>query len=289
MMRNDTPRTSRSFLERRQYVRRLGIITATLCVVSATAIAEPSTRPTAATAPPPASKAKPEKTAKRTAETISDSAAMALFLDRLMMAESGGRDDARNPRSTAVGPFQFIESTFLNVVRAHFAAETGELSHPEILKLRHNRAFARRAAEAFTKDNAAHLAVAGLDASFTNLRLAHLVGAGGAVRVLKAPPTTPAARLLGIHVARANPFLARMTAAGLVQWSERNLSAAALADKSIAVDTSRLRRSASAPRTPAINVRCNRSLVSCQRWIALAKSRLTRKERVANARARQRR
>ena len=27
------------------------------------------------------------------------------FLDRLMMAESDGRDELRNPRSTAVGPF----------------------------------------------------------------------------------------------------------------------------------------------------------------------------------------
>jgi len=37
------------------------------------------------------------------------------FLDRLMLAESSGQLDARNPRSTALGPFQFIESTFLEV------------------------------------------------------------------------------------------------------------------------------------------------------------------------------
>src|SRR5690606_6893021 len=35
---------------------------------------------------------------------------MPKFFDRLMMAESGGRLTARNARSTALGPFQFIES-----------------------------------------------------------------------------------------------------------------------------------------------------------------------------------
>ena len=34
------------------------------------------------------------------------------FLDRLMMAESSGRDDARNPRSTAVGAFRSSAGRF---------------------------------------------------------------------------------------------------------------------------------------------------------------------------------
>jgi hypothetical protein len=67
------------------------------------------------------------------------------FLDRLMMAESGGQDAARNPRSTAVGPFQFIQEAFLDVVRRHFAEETMSLSTMALLKLREDRAFARRA------------------------------------------------------------------------------------------------------------------------------------------------
>jgi hypothetical protein len=206
---------------------------------------------------------------------------MALFLDRLMLAESGGRDDASNPRSTALGPFQFIETTFLNVVRRHFAAETGELSKQEILKLRTNRPFARRAAEAFTRDNAALLAIAGHEASLANLRLAHLVGPGAAVRILKAPVSTPVVSVLGGQVARANPFLVRMTAADLVRWSARSLKAPASGNARIAADPSRVGKSADAAAKPEITVRCNRALVSCRRWIALAKNRLARKERVA--------
>jgi hypothetical protein len=92
---------------------------------------------------------------------------LATFLDRLMVAESGGQDAARNPRSTAVGPFQFIEETFLGVVRRHFGEETRSLSTVALLELRQDRAFARRAAEAYSKDNAARLAREGLATSFT--------------------------------------------------------------------------------------------------------------------------
>lgn len=213
-------------------------------------------------------------------ETIADAASLALFLDRLMIAESGGRDDARNPRSTAVGPFQFIVSTFLEVTRRHFAEETSSLTPAQVLQLRTNRAFARRAAEAFTRDNAAHLALAGLEATFPNLRLAFLVGPSGAVRVLRSAPTTPAATILGAHVIRANPFLVGMTTGGLAQWSARNLSAASLASGRLAADVSRI-DSSPAPRKPAIAVRCNRGLPSCRRWVSLATKRANRARVVA--------
>lgn len=150
---------------------------------------------------------------------------MARFLDRLMLAESGGRDDARNPRSTAVGPFQFIESTFLEVCRRHLAAETAALSPMQILALRTNRPFARRAAEAYTRDNAAALASSGIAATSANLRLAFLLGAGGAVRVLKSEPLTPLIAVVGAGVVQANPFMAGMAARDLVAWSGRNLQA----------------------------------------------------------------
>ncbi|MGD9803753.1 MAG: hypothetical protein AB7E81_10835 [Hyphomicrobiaceae bacterium] len=234
----------------------------------------------------PANQDKSKDTSRPTKDAtvaVDDAAAMALFLDRLMMAESGGRDDARNPRSTAVGPFQFIESTFLDVTRRHFPAEIDEMSAADVLKLRTNREFARRAAEAFTRDNAALLAVAGVEASFANLRLAHLVGPGGAVRILKAPASTPIISILGGQTARANPFLVGMTTGDLVRWSVRNLSASALGNAKIAADPKRVAGSGEPPAAPAIRVRCNRALASCRRWVALAKQRQSRPERVARA------
>jgi hypothetical protein len=145
------------------------------------------------------------------------------FLDHLMRAESSGRDAAANPRSTALGAFQFIESTFLAVAREYFAREVAELTDQPLLALRTNRQFARRVAAAYCKENAAYLRDKGLNPTFGHLRLAYLLGAGGAAKVLRAPPQTPLAGILSTAVIRANPFMKGMTASGLVERSARDI------------------------------------------------------------------
>jgi hypothetical protein len=186
------------------------------------------------------------------------------FLDRLMMAESGGRDAVRNPRSTAVGPFQFIRDTFLYVVRRHFAEETASLSTMAVLGLRTDRAFARRAAEAYAKDNAAHLASEALPTSFTNLRLAYLTGPSGAVRVLRAPPQAKVSRLLSSAAISANPFLAHMTAEELIAKCARDIEVDSGNMAGIAASSPAAR-----PGHPKIEIKCNLKLPSCRRWVAL--------------------
>jgi hypothetical protein len=158
----------------------------------------------------------------RAVEDASD-ASFDQFLDHLMRAESSGRDTAANPRSTALGAFQFIESTFLAVAREYFAREVAELTDPSVLALRTNRQCARQVAAAYCKVNAAHLRQKGLKPTFAHLRLAYLLGAGGAAKVLKAPPKTPLAGILGAAVIRANPFMKGMTAAGLLERSARDI------------------------------------------------------------------
>ncbi|MGH6816126.1 MAG: hypothetical protein ACREC6_10500, partial [Hyphomicrobiaceae bacterium] len=148
---------------------------------AAIAVAEPAP-PVAAEPVPPAGAAGVEAT-------------LAIFLDRLMHAESSGRDFAANPRSTALGPFQFIKATFLEVARKHFASEIAQLTEEQILALRTNRAFARRAAEAYTRDSADYLSQNGQTPTFVNLRLAFLVGPAGALRLLRAPEQTPGSQI----------------------------------------------------------------------------------------------
>ena len=139
-----------------------------------------------------------------------------VFLDRLMMAESGGRDDARNPRSSALGPFQFLASTFLELMARHFAADISGKTDAQILQLRTDEKVARNAALLYTRENAAFLIDRGLEASAAHLRLAFLVGPSGAQRVISAEPKTPVTQLLGAAVLQANPFLNGMTAAQLL-------------------------------------------------------------------------
>jgi hypothetical protein len=206
--------------------------------------------------------------ADATAAAPQPSLTLETFLVRLMMAESSGGDDVRNPRSTAVGAFQFVRGTFLEIVRQHFAEETASLSTAAVLALRRDRAFARRAAEAYSKDNAAHLARKGLPASFTNLRLAFLTGPSGAVRILRAPPQTQVSMLLSSAAIAANPFLARMTAKELIAKCARDLkvdpgNAAGIAANSLAA--------AHPGRT--IEIKCNLKRPSCRRWVALRVAR----------------
>jgi hypothetical protein len=230
----------------------------------------PADRTSAAQAQP----VPPLPEAKSARAGSSASLTLETFLDRLMIAESGGRDSARNPRSTALGPFQFIRSTFLEVARRHFAEETASLSTGAILALRTDRAFARRAAEAYTKENAAHLASQGLQASFPNLRLAYLAGPHGAARVLSASPDARVSTLLSRGAIAANPFMAGMTAADLLTKCARDLEVSPQSTAGITPDGS---RPAAGRAHPKIVVKCNLGLPSCRRWLALQTAKLERK------------
>lgn len=197
-----------------------------------------------------------------------------------MHAESGGNDLARNPRSTAVGPFQFIEATFLEVVARNFSAETAGLAPPQVLALRTNRSFARKVAEAYTVENAGRLSASGVAPTFAHLRLAYLVGPAAAVRVVKVPPHTPAAMVLGPAAIRANPFLARYTTADLVARAARDVAVDPAATAGVTPRPGTPGKAAK--RAPVVTPACNLAQPSCRRWLALAERRAVRGQRVGS-------
>ena len=149
------------------------------------------------------------------------------FLDRLMAAESGGRVDAKNPRSTALGPFQFIEPTFLFVVNKYFASEVASLTNKQVLALRTDMAFSRRAAGAYSNHLIAALKNDGLPATTVNVRLAYLVGPAAAVRLLKTRPDQPLKKVLSADAIAANPFMSGATIAKLVRKAAADMRATA--------------------------------------------------------------
>ena len=203
------------------------------------------------------------------------------FLDRLMAAESGGRSHAKNPRSTALGPYQFINATFLAVARRHFPLEVAGLNDARILALRSDRDFSRKAAAAFSRDNITFLKERGLNPTFGHLRLAYLLGAGDAAAVLLVQQDTRVTDVLSAGVVKANPFMRGMTAADLIEKSERD----------VARDRSQLTAVAAMPKPHARpqplprpserrfvsdEKRCNPKLASCRKAIALqSKPKLT--------------
>jgi hypothetical protein len=138
-----------------------------------------------------------------------------IFLDRLMAAESGGRPHAKNPRSSALGPYQFIKSTFLDVTRRHFPAEIAGLTEEQILRMRTDLNLSRRVAAIYCKEIFGHLKARGLEPTFAHLRLAYLLGPADAAQLMEVKAQTPVVELLSAAVIRANPFMRSMTVADL--------------------------------------------------------------------------
>lgn len=123
------------------------------------------------------------------------------YLHRTMMIESGGRSDAKNPNSSASGPFQFIRST----------AKQYGLTDP------FDMAASADAAGRLARDNAAHLRrVLGREPSAAELYLAHQQGAGGAAAMLS-NPNASAAGMVGRDALRLNAGKDGQTGGGFAQ------------------------------------------------------------------------
>lgn len=191
-----------------------------------------------------------------------------LFLDRLMLAESGGRADAKNPATSAYGAFQFLSVTFLDVMRRDFPALAAGKSDAEILKLRGDLEVSRNAALIYTRENASFLTAHSAPVTAANLRLAFFVGPGGAVKVLAAKAEEPLSNILSAAALAANPMFSRMTAAALIERSSRE--AEGVGEQFSAAPLSKAAAS-------KVDVRCNLKLASCRKWLALAERRMGRR------------
>ncbi len=126
--------------------------------------------------------------------------------------ESGLDSAAKNSRSSAAGPFQFLESTWLDLFRRHGAAYgQGELaSHiqvrngvssvkdtairRQILELRHDVDLsAGMAARYLAEGRDALEKRLGRRASESESRMAYVLGSGGAAKLIRAAESTPGA------------------------------------------------------------------------------------------------
>lgn len=143
------------------------------------------------------------------------------YSDSVIQAESGGDPNSKDPNSSASGPGGFIDSTWVNTVRAHRPDLAQGRSDDELLALKTDSKLAGQMVDAYAADNAAILAKAGLPVTDGTRYLAHFAGPGGAVKILQADPNAPAADILGPAAAKANPFLAGMTAQGLQAWAAK--------------------------------------------------------------------
>lgn len=134
----------------------------------------------------------------------------------------------KNPRSSAVGAGQFIDSTWLEMIKKHRPDLAQGRSDADILDLRRDKELGREMTQRYMEDNGRALKRAGLDDNPGNLYLAHFLGPAGAIGVLKADPGTPVfdalAKAVGDQAAGrmidANPSILKgQQASSVVAWA----------------------------------------------------------------------
>lgn len=142
--------------------------------------------------------------------------------DLIIGAESGGNPFLKNPRSSATGAGQFINSTWLNMVKKHRPDLAGR-PDAEILAMRTDPELSREMTSRYADDNSAFLRQRGHEATPGTTYLAHFAGPAGAAAILANPGATVEA-LLGPQAVAANPFLRGKTGADVIDWANRKMT-----------------------------------------------------------------
>lgn len=135
------------------------------------------------------------------------------YLPSIRSSESGGNDSAKNPTSTATGRYQFLKSTWNDLVNRY--PNTG-LTYEGRLDPQQQEVAIRL----FTAENARQLRTNGVPLNNGTLYAAHFLGAGDAVKVLNATNGL-VSDYVPARVVNANSFLRGMTVAQFKAWANR--------------------------------------------------------------------
>ena len=147
---------------------------------------------------------------------------MADVTSRILGVESGGNAYARNPRSSAGGAGQFLDSTWLATLQKHRPDLVAGKSRAELLQLKFDPNLSREMTDAYSRDNQSYLSARGVPINPGTTYLAHFAGPAGASKLF-ANPTASAESALGSAAVQANPFLRGMTAQNVIDWAARKM------------------------------------------------------------------
>jgi hypothetical protein len=150
------------------------------------------------------------------------------LIERIVMTESHGDTSAKNKRSTATGLGQFLDQTWLELIRAHRRELFAGRTEKEVLSLRAHSGLSQKMTRRFIERNAAALTKRGLPVTPSTLYLAHFVGPAGAVAILTSPGDADAAAVIAsadsrpeitrAKILNGNPFLRGFTVGDLRNW-----------------------------------------------------------------------
>ena len=145
------------------------------------------------------------------------------YLDAVKMAESSGRADAKNPRSSATGHYQFTNKTWTDMVK-RYRPDLAGMDRGKMLSLRKDPKVSREIAKKLTEDNVRYLQKKNIDPKFSDLYLAHVYGPYTASRIIKASPDTMIKDVVSDAVIKANPYFADMTVAEMKRFTRQKMN-----------------------------------------------------------------
>jgi len=164
---------------------------------------------------------------------LTGKAAVEQVVTRILAAESRGAVDPANKRSSAAGPAQFLDDTWLELIRVYRPDLAKGHTRDDVLALRQRPGLARQITLRFAERNAALLARRGLPVTAGTLYLAHFAGPAGAAALLKARDDADAAAVMAKadasgktkreQIVKANPFLDKYTVADIKRWADRKM------------------------------------------------------------------
>lgn len=157
--------------------------------------------------------------------------------EKIISAESSGnleKANQPNKTSSALGLGQFINATWLDMIKRHRQDLAKGKSDAEILELRKDGDLSKEMTAKYAAENEARLRRAGVPVTPTSTYLMHFAGPGGGVKLMKADPNTPVESILNNDAIQANPFLRGKTASWVIAWAEKKMENAAASAPNVA-------------------------------------------------------
>jgi len=149
--------------------------------------------------------------------------------DSIIYIESKGKADAKNPKSSATGLYQFVDGTWLEMINKYRPDLKEGKNEQEILDLRLDPAISREIGLKFTEGNIKGMQSAGIKVTRGKVYLAHFLGLGGAKRLLTANPNARVDTVMSRAAMKNNRSLLvkngkAITVQQFIDWAEKKMA-----------------------------------------------------------------
>jgi hypothetical protein len=154
--------------------------------------------------------------------------------NRILQVEGFGK----NGKSSASGAGQFVDATWLDVLKRNRPDLAEGRSDDELLALKADKTLGRQMTDIYRQENVAYLQKQGIQPTAGNQYLAHFLGPAGAAAMIKADPKMPAidalTEVVGEKKAQAmvdaNPTILNSLAGNVRQWADGKMGGAGAHD-----------------------------------------------------------